>query len=215
MVEFIQNLINNDILSTIIMSFVPLIELKGGIVFARGVGLGFFESLGLAFVGSTLVFFLVFFLLVPILNLLKKIKFVSKLAFKAENYVKVKAQDALEKNNGKGKALSEVAFKQLAVFIFVAIPLPMTGVWTGTAIAVFLDIKFKDAILPVVLGNLVAGMLISILAEVCLTLWSIAVLDYILYALFGIALILLIVLIVKVSKQKPKEQAVDKMEGEN
>jgi uncharacterized membrane protein len=197
------------------MSFVPLIELKGGIVFARGVGLGFFESLGLAFVGSTLVFFLVFFLLVPILNLLKKIKFVAKLAFKAENYVKVKAQDALEKNNGKGKALSEMAFKQLAVFIFVAIPLPMTGVWTGTAIAVFLDIKFKDAILPVVLGNLVAGMLISILAEVCLTLWSIAVLDYILYALFGIALILLIVLIVKVSKQKPNEQAVDKMEGEN
>ena len=207
MVEFIQNLIKNDILSTIIMSFVPLVELKGGIVFARGAGLGFLESLGLAYLGSTLVFFLVFFLLVPILNLLKKIKFVSTLAFNAENYVKTKAEEAFNKNNGKG--LTEKKLKQLAVFIFVAIPLPMTGVWTGTAIAVFLGLKFKDAILPVVVGNLVAGLLISLLAEVCLTLWSIAFLEYILYGLFAIALVLLVVLIVKVAKQKPKPQTDD------
>lgn len=44
MVEFIQNLIGNDLWATIIMSFVPLIELKGGIVFARGVGFNFLEA---------------------------------------------------------------------------------------------------------------------------------------------------------------------------
>ena len=62
------------------MSFVPLIELKGGIIFARGVGMGFFESLGIAYVGSTLAFFLIFFLLRPILDLLKKIKWIGNFA---------------------------------------------------------------------------------------------------------------------------------------
>ena len=49
----------------------------------------------------------------------------------------------------------------LGVFVFIAIPLPMTGVWTGTAIAVFLGLKFRQVILPVLGGNLVAGLIIS------------------------------------------------------
>ena len=200
------------------MSCVPLIELKGGIVFARGVGLNFLQALGLSFLGSSIVVIPIFFLLVPILNLLKKIKFVNKLALKAESYVKEKAESALMEQRNKGKTISERLLKQLAVFIFVAIPLPMTGVWTGTAIAVFLNLKFKDAILPIIGGNLVAGLLISLLAEVCMAIWTIKALDIILYALFAIAIILLIVLIVKVAKQKPKTEQTkgeDKAEGEN
>ena len=90
------------------------------------------------------------------------------------------------------------------MFIFVAVPLPVTGVWTGTAIAVFLGLKFKDAVLPVCVGNLIAGLIISILAEVCLAIWTIQVLDYILYALFALAIILLIVVIIKIAKSKPQ-----------
>lgn len=208
MVEFIKNLINNDILSTISMSIIPLIELKGGIVFARGVGLGFFPALGLAYLGSTIVFFPIFFLLVPLLNLLKKVKFIGKIALKAESYVEQKAQDALKKQQEKKgkKTLSERFIKQLCVFVFVAIPLPMTGVWMGTAIAVFLNLKFKDAVLPVVLGNLVAGSIISLLAQLCLIFWTIAVLDYILYALFGLAILFLILTIIKVVTQKSKQE---------
>ncbi len=204
MVEFISNLIGNEYLATIIMSLFPLIELKGSIVFARGVGFDFFTSLALSYLGSTIVFILIYFLLKPILNLLKRIKFVSKIAVKCENYCKEKASESLQKQGKKktSKNMSETLLKQLGVFIFVAIPLPMTGVWTGTAIAVFLDLKFKDVILPVTLGNLVAGILISLLAELCLTLWTLKALDYILYLLFFIAIIFLVVLIIKVSKQK-------------
>lgn len=79
MIEFIRNSIGNDLWATLIMSFVPLIELKGGIVFARGAGFGFFSALGLSFVGSTAVFFPVFFLLKPVLNLLKKNPMVQRL----------------------------------------------------------------------------------------------------------------------------------------
>ncbi len=208
MVEIISNLIGNDFWATLVMSFFPLIELKGGIVFARGVGMDFLSALLLAYVGSTIVFIPIYFLLKPILNLLKKIKLISRLAKKAESYCQQKATTALEqqKANGKASKMSETLLKQLGVFIFVAIPLPMTGIWTGTAIAVFLNLKFKDAVLPIVLGNLVAGLLISTLAELCMAIWSIAVLDYILYALFVLAVIFLVVLIIKVAKQNPKKE---------
>lgn len=203
MVEFIKNLINNDKLATLIMSFIPLIELKGGIVFARGAGFDFLTALLLSYVGSTIVFIPIFFLLRPILNLMKKIKWFNTLAVKVEEYFKEKAEGALKKGNSE-KGRTENFYKKLGVFIFVAIPLPMTGVWTGTAIAVFLNLKFKDAILPIVLGNLVAGLIISALAELCLVFWTIAVLDYILYALFALAIILLIVVIIKIATRKPK-----------
>ena len=205
MVNFIQNLINNDVWATIIMSFVPLIELKGGIVFARGAGLDFLTSFLLAYVGSTLVFVPIYFLLRPVLDLMKKIKWFNTFANKVENYFTDKANQAVEKQNKSGKkARSPLFLKQLGVFIFVAIPLPMTGIWTGTAIAVFLNLKFKEAILPAVLGNFVAGALISILAQVCITFFEIAVLDYVLYVLFALAVLLLIVFIIKVACTKDK-----------
>ncbi len=207
MTKFLQQLIGNDFLATIIMSFVPLIELKGGIVFARSLGLDFFLAFALAYAGSTLVFFPIYFLLKPILELIKKIKIFSKLALKIESYFEQKANDAIEQQSKNGKkAKSGEYLKKLGVFIFVAIPLPMTGIWTGTAIAVFLGLKFKDAILPVVLGNAVAGIIISLLAELCIALWSLEVLDYILYGLFALALVLLAIVIIKIAKSKPKQE---------
>lgn len=216
MAEFIRNLIGNELLATLILSFVPLIELKGGIVFARSLGYNFFQAFGLAYLGSTLGFFFVFFMLKPILNLLKKIKIVAKLADKAETYVTVAAQNAVEQQkNATKKTRSEIGIKQLAIYIFVAIPLPMTGIWMGTAIAVFLNMNLKQVILPCLLGNFTAGLLISLLAEACLVFWEIVVLDYILYALFGIAIILLGVTIYKVLSQKTKaEKSVEKVEKE-
>ena len=204
MVDFISELIGNDKLATLLMSFIPLIELKGGIIFARGAGLNFLESFGLSYLGSTVAFIPVFFLLVPILNLLKKIKWFKAFADKVENYFKDKADGALIKAKKSGKKVrTETFYKILGTFIFVAIPLPMTGVWTGTAVAVFLGLKFKDAILPVVIGNFVAGAIISVLAEIILALsGNLVVLDYVLYGLFALAAIMLIIVIVKISRKK-------------
>jgi len=203
MVNFIQNLIGNDLLATLFMSLVPLIELKGGIVFARGAGFDFLVALLLSYVGSTIVFFPIYFLLRPILNLMKKIKWFNKMALKVENYFIEKADSALNKQQEKNsKKRSATFLKQMGVFIFVAIPLPMTGIWTGTAIAVFLGLQFKDAVLPAVCGNLVAGLIISVLAEVCLQFFTIEALDVVLCVLFALAVILLIVFIIKVICKK-------------
>ena len=211
MTEFIQKLIGNDIIATMVMSLIPMIELKGGIIFARGVGFTFFKALGLAYLGSTIVFIPIFFLLRPILNLLKKIKWFNKFACKVESYFQAKADETMEKRKAnQKKARGESFLKMLGVFIFVAIPLPLTGVWTGTAIAVLLNLKFKDTILPVVIGNIVAGLLISGLAELCLAIWqTYEVMDYILYGLLGLAVILLTITIIKVVKSKPKQESVE------
>ena len=207
MTDFIADLIGNDILATIIMSLVPMIELKGGIVFARGLGLGFFEAFGLAFLDSSLVCVPIFFLLRPLLNLLKKVKWFNKFATKVEGYFESKATETMEqRSKSQKKPRKDSYLKKLGVFIFVAIPLPLTGIWTGTAIAVFLNLKFKEAILPLLTGNLVAGVLISGLAQLCKTFWTIESLDYILYALLGIAVILFIITIIKLLKSKPKQE---------
>ena len=207
MTEFIKNLIGNDLISAIITSIIPLIELKGGIVFARGVGFSFFEALGLCFLGSSFAFFPVFFLLKPILNLLKKNKTFEKFSLKIEGYFTDKAESVIEKRDIKGDASEKdrksLFYKRLGVFLFVAVPLPMTGVWTGTAIAVFLNMKFKDAVAPVVLGNAVAGILISLLAQACISFWDIAALDYILWGLFALAAVILVITVIKVVKVKP------------
>ena len=78
-------------------------------------------------------------------KLLKKIKGIGKLAEKIESYFEKKAEETLQKaeKNKSKKERSATFYKKLGVFIFVAIPLPMTGVWTGTAVSVFLDMDFK------------------------------------------------------------------------
>lgn len=199
MIGYLSNLIGNPYITTFIISLIPTIELKGGIVFARGAGLDFFTALLIAFLGSTAVFFLIFFLLKPILGLLKKIKFFNGFAEKIENYFKKKADSAVgDEKKSKGK-LSENALKFLSVLIFVAIPLPLTGVWTGTAVAVFLDMKFSHAALAVTVGNFIAGILISLLAELCSVIG--VNLDYVLYALLALALIAVVITVIKICKK--------------
>ena len=86
----------------------------------------------------------------------------------------------------------------LSIFVFVAVPFPVTGVWTGTAIAVFLGLKLRESVLPIAVGNLVAGAIITLM-----TMLFGKYVDVIIYVLFAIAVIMLVVFIVKVVKSKP------------
>ena len=208
MVEFIQNLINNDSIATVVMSFFPLIELKGGIIFARGAGLEFFTAFGLAFLGSTLAFFFMFYLLKPVLALLRKFKWFTKFIIKVEGYFDNRAKNALEngkaeKNEKRGDATYR---KQRAVAIFVAIPLPLTGVWAGTAVAVFLNLKLKQAILPVAIGNFIAGTIISVLTIVFTKLFGPGSLDVFLSVMFILALVLFVGCLIKIAMSKAEEK---------
>ncbi len=205
MTEFFSNLIGNDYVATVIMSLVPLIELKGGIVFAQSAGIHWALSFILAYIGSTIVFIPIYFLLKPILTLLKRIKCINGFACKIEGYFEKKANETLVQRQRNNKSTKNIEFiKTLGVFIFVAIPLPMTGVWTGTAIAVFFGLNFKNTLASILIGNFIAGALILILSVVCALIG--VSLDLVLYVLFALALVLFIIFIIKISCIKTKDE---------
>ena len=197
--EFLSNFTNDGKIITLLVSMFPLVELKGAIPIGVGCGENLITSALLAYAGSSLISIPLFFLLIPVFNLLKKIPFIKKIVEKMELVFKKKAEDLAKKSEG------EVEDKKrkmliLGLFIFVAVPFPVTGVWTGTAIAVFLNMKFKDSFLPIVLGNLVAGSIITLL-----TFLLEPYVDYIILTLFAIAIVMLIIFIIKVIKAKPTE----------
>ncbi len=199
LLEFLSGITDNSNLITLLVSMFPLIELKGAIPIGTGLNLPLLQSALLAYAGSSLIVIPIFFLLIPIFNLLKKIKFIKKLVEKIEAVFEKKAQDLAKKSDGA----PEDKVKKILIwglFIFVAVPFPVTGVWTGTAIAVFLNMKFKDSFLPIVLGNLVAGSIITFI-----TFLFADYVDIIIGALVIIAIIMLLIFIIKVIKTKPQE----------
>lgn len=200
--KFLMSVFHNEYVATVFVSMFPLIELKGAIPIGTGsFGIPLPLTALLAYVGSTAVVVILFFLLVPIFNLLKKIGFIRGLVEKIENIFQRKAAEIAAKTDGSAeKEAKRIMMRSLLVF--VAVPFPVTGVWTGTAIAVFLGLKFRESILPIAVGNLIAGAIITLLTYVAKDY-----VDYIIYVLFAIAIIMLVVFIVKVVLSKPASDA--------
>ncbi len=197
--EFLSSITDSPYLTTVLISMFPLIELKGAIPVGTALGLNLWQTAGLAYFGSTVICIPIFFLLIPVFNLLKKWKFIARIIQKIENVFKEKAAKVAKKS---GDSQNTAVTKMLAwgVFIFVAIPLPLTGIWTGTAIAVFLGLRFKEAILPLALGNLTAGSIITLL-----TFLFKDYVEYIILGMFAFAIIMLIVFILKVAFSKTED----------
>ncbi len=200
--QFLVELFGNPYIAVLFVSMVPLIELKGAIPvgMTEAFGLGLLETAGVAYLGSTLISFLVFFLLKPIFALLKKIKIFNLIVRKCEGLFIHKAEEIAAKTNGSVEAAAK-RIMMISLFIFVAVPLPVTGVWTGTAIAVFLGLNFRESVLPLAVGNLIAGSIITLL-----TFLFEAYVDIIIYCLFAIAIVMLVVTIIKIAKSKPSEE---------
>ncbi len=172
MTNFIHNLFatvfnNNIILATILIAMLPIIELRGAIPFAVNetmwtiYTLSTWEAFAWSFVGSSLVVPIIALIFLPLINWLKKTKWFGKLATAIENKVKNKTTK-IEDSTVKSKRFSKSYWKKiLAVFVFVAIPLPLTGVWTGTCVAVFIGLDYVSTCVSVILGNLVAGLIVT------------------------------------------------------
>lgn len=160
-IEFFRNLLNNDILTIIIISMIPIIELRGSIPVAIQMGLEWYEAFGYAVIGSMIVVPFLLLLLMPILNLMKKWKFFRSIANAVEDMFRSKAE-SITKKLGKGDSRKrEEMIKMLGVLAFVAIPLPMTGVWTGSAVALFVGLSFPKSLLVIALGDMSAGLIMT------------------------------------------------------
>ena len=176
MTEFLSNLFanifgDNVVLAVILIAMVPIIELRGAIPFATNPGfwgeiaMNNWQAFGWSLLGSSAVVFVVALIFIPVINWLKKIKIFKKLALAIENRVKDKSQK-IEGADEKSAKFSRPWWKKvLAVFAFVAIPLPFTGVWTGTCLAVFVGLDYVSTCSTVLLGNLLAGLIITLMLQ--------------------------------------------------
>lgn len=135
------------------VSMVPLIELRGAIPYSQVVGLPLMESYIIAIIGNMLP--------VPIIYLFAR----KVLVWGCDKpYIGKFFTFCLEKGEKGGRKLKEKAGRGLfwALFLFVGIPLPGTGAWTGTLAASILDMDFKSSIAAVMLGVLFAGIIMGL-----------------------------------------------------
>lgn len=133
----------------------PIVELRGAIPIGIALKLDPYYSTVLSIVGSTIPVPFIFFTIRPILNYLKKTKI-----------FRSKIERFLDKTMSKSDQIVKYGFWGL--LLFVGIPLPGTGAWTGTLIAVLLDLRFKSTILAIFLGNIMAGGIILILSHLAI-----------------------------------------------
>lgn len=135
------------------VSMVPLVELRGSIIISQGLQLPVLSSYIVAIIGNMLP--------VPVIYLFAR----KVLVWGADKPVIGKFFSwCLEKGEKGGKKLQEKAGRGLfiALFLFVGIPLPGTGAWTGTLAASILDMDFKSTIIAVMLGVLLAGIIMMV-----------------------------------------------------
>lgn len=210
-VEFFRNLFGNDIITIFFVSAIPFVELRGSILLGVSqMALNPFLVWGLSWLGSTLLGVLLFFLLKPILNLLKKIKWFKRFIEKVEFIINEKAAKIARKTDDVTNTKKIDRVKTIGVAGFIAIPLPLTGTWTGTAIAVFLGMKFKHTMLAVAIGNFIASTIIFLLS-----IFFTAYIDYILYGLAALIIIVVVIYVVKMLKKPSVETTTPDKEGED
>ena len=132
------------------VSMVPIVELRGAIPIAVGMGLDKLPSFIIAIIGNMIPVPFIYFFARKLLVWGKDKKVIGKFF----NW-------CLEKGNSAGKKLENKTGKSIyiALMFFVGIPLPGTGAWTGTLAASILNLNFKKSIIAATLGVLLAGLI--------------------------------------------------------
>lgn len=148
------NSLFGKLLQTFLISMVPVIELRGAIPYGVARGLTFWQAIPVAIVGNLVpVPFIIVFIRKIFAWLRTKSAWLNGLVTKLENR-------ALSKTD----TVKKYAFWGL--FLFVAIPLPGTGAWTGALIAAMLEMRVKEAFPAIAFGVLTAGTIITFLTYV-------------------------------------------------
>lgn len=134
-----------------IISMLPILELRGGLIAASLLNLNIVSSFIICFIGNILPVPFILWFITPIFDKLKKTKKLSKFVNKLENKAMSK-KDQIEK------------YQYWGLMLFVGIPLPGTGAWTGCLIAALLGMDKKKSFLFTILGVLMAGIIMLILS---------------------------------------------------
>lgn len=160
MIDSIVNAIRDFFLNTVgeelcvlFCSMIPIIELRGAIPMGAIFALPWWQSYILAVIGNMLPIPFILLLIRAVINWMakSKVKFFNKIADFLLKRVE-KRREQIEKYSFWG------------VCLFVAIPLPVTGAWTGSLVAAMIDMKFWKALLSCLFGVMIAGVIMTLIS---------------------------------------------------
>ena len=142
-------------------SMLPIIELRGAIPMGAAFGLPWWQTYLISIVGNMLPVPIILLFVKSVLTWMAgcKVKFFNKVANKMF--------EKAEKNREK---IEKYAFWGLT--LFVAIPLPATGAWTGTLVAALFDMKFWKSLLSAFIGVLIAGVVMTLISYGVVAAWG-------------------------------------------
>ena len=156
MVEDLVSLGISKPLIVFIVSMLPVSELRGALPVAiNAFHIPWYFALPIALVGNIVIIPFLFFFLERLRRASAKIGIIGEAVEKILNLARRRA--GLVERYGR-----------IGLMLFVAIPLPVTGAWTGSIAAFLLGMRFRDAVLPICLGVLLAGIIVTTL---CLLGW--------------------------------------------
>ena len=134
-------------LTVLLTAALPIIELRGAIPVGISLGLSPIHATLISLVGSMIPVPFILFSIRPIFNYLKTTKMFKKLIHKLT-----------DKSMSKSGKIQK--YGAWGLLVFVAIPLPGTGVWSGSLAAALLDMRFKWAFPAILVGNIIAAVII-------------------------------------------------------
>lgn len=136
------------VLLTFLVSMVPVVELRGGIPFGTALGLDPVSAAAAAVLGN----------LVPVPFI---ILFIRHIFDWLRRYEKPRALVEKFEKKAHLKSKNVIKYQTFGLCLFVALPLPGTGAWTGALIAAILDMRFKRAMPSIILGVLIAATIVT------------------------------------------------------
>ena len=134
-----------------IISMIPILELRGGLVAASLLRIPLFHAVFLCITGNIIPIPFILAFITPLFNAMKKTK-----------WLKPKIEKLESKSLDKSDKIKKYEF--IGLLLFVGIPLPGTGAWTGSLIASLLGIKFKKAFPAIILGLCMATTIMCIIS---------------------------------------------------
>lgn len=149
LLEWLTSNVLGELFFTMLVSMVPIIELRGGVPFGTALGLAPGAALVAAIIGNMLpIPFIIVYIRRIFLWMRRKSPKLNTLVDKLEKKAHLKGQKVTK-------------YKYIGLWLFVAIPLPGTGAWTGALAAAFLDMPLRKALPSIFLGVVTAGLIMT------------------------------------------------------
>lgn len=210
MAQIAQNLFHhNAILATIFMSVIPLVELKGSIPFGMSEDiwgkvymLSAWQAFLWSILGEIVVTVILAFIFKPIYNAIKDKKFFKGIVHFLTDSLNEKNVD-LQKSSSLNNENKKLWKKMGLVFAFTAIPVPGTGVYTGTALGILIGLGRSFTIFCVTLGNIIAG---AIIMTICFIFPEFSTILFYIFIIL-ILIVLIYKIIVHIIKTKRKNRS--------